>query len=90
MCRKGCRLIFASHSSTGSPSGFSKDNLGLYIGESVSDKYQTFTIDPGAVAMAHRENHELWIHSRVETVVRTHWTVIGFYLKVNVEMFSQC
>ena len=86
MSLKGYRLIFASHSATGSPSGFSK---GLYIGESVSDKFQTFTVNPGAVAMAHQENHELWIHSQVETVVRTHWTMIGFSLKVNVEMFSQ-
>ena len=51
------RLIFASDSSTGSPSGFSKDNLGLYIGESVSDKYQTFTVNPAALVMGHRENH---------------------------------
>ena len=53
--------------------------------QSVSDKYQTFTVNPAAVAMAHGENRELWIHSQVETVVGTHWAVVGFPLKVNVE-----
>ena len=52
---------------------------------SVSDKYQTFTVNLAAVAMAHCENSELWIHSQMETVVGTHWAVVGFPLKVNVE-----
>ena len=54
--------------------------------QSVSDKYQTFTVNPAAVAMAHGENRELWIHSQMETVAGTHWAVVRFPLKVNVEL----
>ena len=35
---------FASHSSTSSPSGFSKGNFGLYAGESVCERNQSLTI----------------------------------------------
>ena len=38
MSPKSYRLIFASHSSTPSPLGFSKGNLAQYEGKSVSDK----------------------------------------------------
>ena len=83
MSPKHSRLIFASHSSTGSPSSFSKDNLDLHVGESVCDKYQNFTDSPAAVAMAHRENGGQWIYRQVKTAVRIHWAVIGFSLKAN-------
>ena len=56
MSRKGYRLIFASHSSTGSPSGFSRDNLGLHVRESVCAKNQNFTVNPAAAAMVHGGN----------------------------------
>ena len=55
MIPKSSRVIFASHCSTGSPSGFSKDNLGPYEGESICDKYQIFTVNPAAVAMTNEK-----------------------------------
>ena len=85
MSPKSYRLIFASHSSTGLPSGCSKDNLGLHVGESVCDEYQNFTVSPAAVAMVHGESRGLWIYRQVETVVRTHWAVIAFSLKLNFD-----
>ena len=80
---KSYRPIFASDTFTGSPSGFSKDNLGLHVGESVCNKYQTFTAYPVAVAMVHGENRGLWVYRHVETVIRTHWALISFSLKVS-------
>ena len=47
------RLIFASHSSTSSHSGFRKDNIGLHVRESVCDKHQNFIIISAFVAMTH-------------------------------------
>ena len=44
MSPKPYRLIFASDSSTGCPSGFSKGNLRLYVGESVCDTNRSLTI----------------------------------------------
>ena len=52
------RLISASHSSTGSPSGLSNDYLGLYARESVCDEYQTFTVNSASVAMVYGENSD--------------------------------
>ena len=43
MSPKSYRRICASHSSTNSSSGFSKGNLGLYVGKSVCEKNQSFT-----------------------------------------------
>ena len=40
---KSYTLIFTSHISTVSPSGFSKGNLGLYEGKHVSGKNQSFS-----------------------------------------------
>ena len=37
MSPKTYRLIYASDSSTASPSGFSKGNLGLYEGKSIGN-----------------------------------------------------
>ena len=73
MSPKSYRVILASHSSSGSPTGFSRDNLGLYLRESVCDKYQNFTVEPTVVAMAYGENRGLWIYRQEETAVRTHW-----------------
>ena len=61
MTPKNYRVIFASHSSTGSPSGFSKGNLGLYVEKSVCNKNQGFNKNTPAVAMAQWENHGLLI-----------------------------
>ena len=40
---------------------FGKDNLGLYRGKSVCDKYQSFTGSSTAVVMVHGESPGLWI-----------------------------
>ena len=42
MSPKAYRLIYASHSSTAPPSGFSRGNLGLYEGKSIGDKEPKF------------------------------------------------
>ena len=63
---KKFRLIFASHSSTGSPSGFRKDGTKLNAAESVCDKYQNFTfnnhqiftVNPAAAVMVHGKNED--------------------------------
>ena len=55
MSPKSYRLIFASHSSTASPLGFSKGSLALYERKSVSDKNQSFTIGTPTVEMAQGE-----------------------------------
>ena len=55
MSPESYRLIFDSHSSTDSPSGFSKGSLALYEGKSVSDKNQSFTISTPTVEMAQGE-----------------------------------
>ena len=54
-------LIFASHSSTASPSGLSKGNLGLNEGKFFGDKNQNFTSSTPAVATAQWENRGLLI-----------------------------
>ena len=61
MSPKSYRLIYASHSSTASPSGFSKSNLGLYEGKSFGNKNQSFTINTPAVVMAQWKNRGLQI-----------------------------
>ena len=48
---KSYRLIFASHSFAGSSSDLNKDNLGLYAGESVLDKYQNFPYNSASAAL---------------------------------------
>ena len=55
MCPKSYRRIFASHSSTTSPSGFKEGDLGLYDGKFVGDINQSFTINTPAVAIAQWE-----------------------------------
>ena len=85
MSPKLYRLTFARHSSTSLPSGFSKDNLGLQVEESVCDKYQNFTVNKASGAMAHGENCGLWIHKQVERVLQIHRAVISFSLKVNFD-----
>ena len=52
---KSYRLIFTNHSSIGSPSGFSNDNLRLHLQELFYNKYQIFTVILAYVAMAHGE-----------------------------------
>ena len=45
MSPKGYKLIFTSHSFTSLHSGFSKGNLGLYVGKSVCDKNQVSPLE---------------------------------------------
>ena len=54
MSPKSYRLIFASHSSIGSPSGFGKDKLGLYVRKSITST-KIFPVTQAAVAMVHGE-----------------------------------
>ena len=61
MSPKCYRLMFASHSSTASPLGFSKGNLDLYEGKYVGDKNRSFTINSAVVAMVEWENRGLLI-----------------------------
>ena len=75
------RLIFASHSSTGLPSGFSKYNIVLHVGESVCDKYQNFSVNLVSASMVHRENRRLRIYRQVETVVLLHGAKFSFVQK---------
>ena len=79
MSLKSYGLTFASHSCTDSYSGFSKDNLGLHVGESFCDKYQDFTINPATAAMKHGENRALGDYMHWITVVPTYWMVIVFF-----------
>ena len=59
------RLIFASNSSTSSPSGFSKGNLDLYKEKCFGDKNQSSIICTTTVMMAQWENRELLTDLRV-------------------------
>ena len=72
-------LIVASHSSTGSPSGFSKDNLGPYVGKSVFYKNQRFNKNTLSVAMAQWKNRGVLIWG---LLVRNRWVIS---LKVNFD-----
>ena len=75
------RVVFASHSSTTSRSGFSKGNLGQNEGKFVSDKNQSFIISTPAVAIAQWKSCGVLIRG---LPVGNHWTVIGFSLKVSL------
>ena len=78
---KSYRLIFASHSSTTSPSCFRKGKIGPYEGKSVGDKNQSLTISTPAVAMAQWENRGLLLPHRNQ------WVVIVFFPK---SQFRRC
>ena len=69
MSPKSYGLIFASHSSTASLSGFSKDKLGMYVGKSVCEKNKSFTCDTSVEAMTHWNSPQLRIWG---LVVRVH------------------
>ena len=82
MSPKAYRLIYASHSSTAPPSGFSRGNLGLYEGKSIGDKepkfhhYHTSCGDDAVEIVDHRSES-----CQFETTGR--WAV--FSLKVNFD-----
>ena len=89
MSPKSYRLFFASHSSISSPSGFSRGNLGLHVGEFVCDKYPNFSSNSATVMMVHGKSRGLSIYMQVETLVEIHWAVISFSLKPISTMLSQ-
>ena len=61
MSPKSYTPIFASHRSTCSPSGLSKDKLALYVVESVCHKDIIVTVNQPAAAMVHGESCGLFI-----------------------------
>ena len=83
MSPKSYRLIFASQSSTGLPSGFSKGSLGLYIGKSVRNKNQTFNNNTPVLAISQWENFGLLVLGGL--LVRNHKAVINVSPKVNFD-----
>ena len=56
---KAYGLIFSSYSSTGSLSSLGKGNLGLYVGESVFNKIQSFSNFLSAEAIGRWDNRAM-------------------------------
>ena len=84
-CPRSYRLIFGSHRSIASPSGFSKGNLGLYVGKSMCNENHRFNKKIPVVAIAVGKLWSIYL----SVTGSNHWTVIGFSLTVNFDELSQ-